>query len=138
MRITKTMKEVIEKKLYAKKQEADDATNAEYKARQKACADELRVMVNECRAKANDVLVKYGMDTINYDYRDRPYGNAVDLIFRFDDSHICNNAEWKELDTASRQRYTKMKDAIEEIIFDAEAGGDKESLLAAIAAVTFD
>ena len=95
-------------------------------------------MIDECRAKAHDVLVKYDMDTIDYDYMGRPSGNAADSIFRFDDSHICNNAEWKELDTASRQRYTKMKDAIEEIIFDAEAGGDKESLLAAIAAVSFD
>lgn len=138
MRITKTMREVIEKKLYVKKLEADNAAKAEYKARQNACADELRVMVDECRAKVNDVLVKYGMDTIDYDYMGRPSGNAADSIFRFDDNHIRNNAEWKELDAASRERHIKMKDAIEEIIFDAEAGGDKESLLAAIAAITFD
>ena len=138
MRITKTMKEVIEKRLYAKEQEADDAARAGYRARKNSCADELRAMISECRAKVNDVLVEYGMDTIDYDYMDRPSGNAADSIFRFDDSHIHNNAERKELDAASRQRHTKMKDAVEEIIFDAEAGGNKESLLAAIAAVTFD
>ena len=137
MRVTKTMRTVIEKRLTEKRLAADKTASQPYHDRCQTCSDEIFVIVERARKEAEDILRKYNMDTICKDWRGNLAGASVESIIVFNDSAIRNHDEHTALHDAESQRYNAQQAAIEEIIFDAEAGGDKETLLAAIAAVQF-
>lgn len=137
MRVTKTMKEVIEKRLYEKRTAVNKAASQPYYDRHHACSDEIFAVVERARKEAEDILRKYNMDTTIKDWRGRLSGVSVESVISFNSNAICNYDEHTALQEAEQKRKQAQDAAVEEIIFDAEAGGDKESLLAAIAAVEF-
>lgn len=138
MRVTKTMKEVIEQKLDEKRMEANRAARADYEKRRSACIDEISAIIEDTRTTVNVILAKYGMDVSARDYKGAVQGASFDEIIHIRDSNVTNYDERTKLSNAENKRFHAQKEALQTIIFDAEAGGDKESLLAAIATVNFE
>lgn len=135
MRVTKTMKEVIDRKLTEKRLAANEAESMEYEATREKCISEVESIIVEARLKVEDILQKYGMDMTCKRYHDTR--RSADEIVGFNGVYICNADINAALNESSSKRFQQQQKAMQEIIFDAEAGGDKESLLAAIAAVQF-
>lgn len=135
MRVTKVMKEVIDQKLTEKRQEADKAARMEYEATRAKCISEVEPIIAEARIKVEDVLQKYGMDMTCKRWGD--LRRSADEVVEFHDGYICNSDTSTALHDSASKRFQQQQKAMQEIIFDAEAGGDKDSLLAAIAAVEF-
>ena len=135
MRVTKTMKEVIDRKLTEKRLAANEAESMEYETTRKKCISEVEAIIVVARANVEEVLQKYGMDMTCKRYHDTR--RSADEIVQFNSGYICNADTNTALNESGSKRFRQQQEAMQEIIFDAEAGGDKDSLLAAIAAVEF-
>lgn len=139
MRVTKTMREYIEKKLDERRIAADRKASEAYQVRRKDCIAELEQVLASAWSEGQKILEKYGMDTLETDYRGASDGtSAIETIFKFCDGNVINYKEKSAIREAEHARYQKQRDLMEEIIFDAEAGGNKDSLLAAIASISFE
>ena len=136
MRVTKTMKNYVEKEFDEKRYAANKAYRADYDTRRKACVAEIKQFVCEARDKADEILAKYGMDTIASKRNSSDYYSRE--VINFSDSYVQNNKEYNEIVNHERKLCNYQKEALERFYLECDLGCDKEKFFEMVAALNFD
>ena len=136
MRVTKTMKNYVEKEFDEKRYAANKEYRADYDARRKACVEEIRQFVCEARDKADEILAKYGMDTIA-GKRDKNNYYSREVI-SFYDQYVQNNKEYQEIIDHERKLREYQIEQLERFYLECDLGCDKEKFFEMVAALNFD
>ena len=136
MRVTKTMKNYVEKEFDEKRYAANKEYRADYEARRKACVAEIKQFIYEARDKADEILAKYGMDTMA-SKRDKSDYYSHEVI-RFYDQCVQNNKEYQEIIDHERKLKEYQVEQLERFYLECDLGCDKEKFLAMVAALNFD
>ena len=131
MRVTKVLKEYVEKEINKKKKEKIDALWAEHKARREnmeAALDEVR---KKADALALQVLTEFGY--YNLENKGR-YGRPATEIFDYYISNWAHESseELRKKEYEIREEYDKK---LEMFILEMELDGDKEKFFEALAAL---
>lgn len=126
MRMTKVIRDYFEAELSKKRMEinANDPLTVAYKARRKACIEEISALVKNLRNETMVILEKYGMDTKSYN--ERP---AVQDIISFRDGNIINTEDDSLRRDREQARYNEQKSIMNNIELECALGGDKEFIL---------
>lgn len=130
------MKDYVEKEFDAKRYAANKEYRADYDARRKACLEEIREFVCEARDKADEILAKYGMDTIA-SKRDKNNYYSREVI-SFYDQYVQNNKEYQEIIDHERKLREYQIEQLERFYLECDLGCDKEKFFEMVAALNFD
>lgn len=136
MRVTKTMKNYVEKEFDEKRLAANKEYRADYEARRRACLEEMRLFIKEARDQADEILAKYGMDTIA-DKRNKSNFYSREVIVLYD-QYIQNDKEYEAIRDHESKLYAYQKERLEQFYLECDLGCDKEQFLAMVAALNFD
>ena len=136
MRVTKTMKNYVEKEFDAKRLAADKEYRASYDGRRKACLEEIKKLVNEARGRCDEILASYGMDVIKSHRDDSGY--STNEVIRYYDQSIQNQKEYQEIRDHEHKLYQYQKEALEQFYLECDLGCDKERFFEMVAALNFD
>ena len=136
MRVTRVMKDYVEKEFDAKRLAANKEYRASYDERRRACLEEIKKLVDEARCRCDEILAKYGMDIIE-GKRDNAgyYGNEV---IRYYDQCVQNQKEWQAIRDHEHKLYQYQKEALERFYLECDLGCDKEKFFEMVAALNFD
>lgn len=136
MRVTRVMKDYVEKEFDAKRLTANKEYRASYDERRKACLEEIKKLVDETRRCCDEILAKYSMDIIE-GKRDNTgyYGNEV---IRYYDQCVQNQKEWQAIRDHEHKLYQYQKEALERFYLECDLGCDKEKFFEMVAALNFD
>lgn len=136
MRVTRVMKDYVEKEFDAKRLAANKEYRASYEERRKACLEEIKELVTEARKHTDEILAKYGMDIIE-GKRDSAgyYGNEV---IRYYDQCVQNQKENQAIRDHEHKLYHYQKEALERFYLECDLGCDKEKFFEMVAALNFD
>lgn len=126
MRMTKVIRDYFEAELSKKRMEinANDPLTVAYKARRKACIEEISVLVENLRNETMAILEKYDMDT-------KDYMNhlSAQTIISFRDGTIINTKDDGLRRDREQARYNEQKSIMNNIELECALGGDKEFIL---------
>lgn len=136
MRVTKVMKDYVEKEFDAKRLAANKEYRASYDKRRKACLEEIKKLVDETRRRCDEILASHGMDIIE-GKRDSAgyYGNEV---IRYFDLCVQNQKEWQAIRDHEHKLYQYQEEALERFYLECDLGCDKEKFFEMVAALNFD
>ena len=137
MRVTRVMKTYVEKEFDAKRQEANKQFSAAYEARRKACVEEVREAVKSFRDVVDEILEKYGMDTIA-PKRDKNTGYYHNEVIGFCTSYIQNAVEEKAIYAYQRKLRDYQQERLERFYLECDLGCDKEEFFKMVEALNFD
>ena len=130
------MKDYVEKEFSEKRYAANKEYRADYEARRKACLEEIKALVWETRDKADEILSKYGMDTIA-SKRDKA-GYCSREVICFYDQYVQNDKENTAIRDHEQKLYSYQKEALERFYLECDLGCDKEKFFEMVAALNFD
>lgn len=136
MRVTKTMKNYVEKEFDAKRLIANKEYRASYEARRKACLEEIKILVDEARRRCDEIMASYGMDII--EGRRDSNGYYSNEVIRFYDQSVQNQKEYQEIRDHEHKLYNYQKEALEQFYLECDLGCDKERFFEMVEALNFD
>lgn len=129
MKLTKVLRDKVEKELTAKRNEVNKQARADYDKRKKQAQAEIEEIISNILPDIKEVLEDYGMDTDNI-YDTTYYG-----IIKFNARLIENKIEIEEIERAARARYQKQECLIEDFAIECELGVDKANFFEALASL---
>lgn len=91
MRVTKTMKEYVEKQLNEKRYALIKQNRASYDTRRKECITAVENKIKTYRAEIDEILRAYNMDIPKEEEDGRGWNNREVIVFY--DAHIRNSDE---------------------------------------------
>lgn len=136
MRITKTMKNYVEKEFDTKRLVANKEYRAGYEARRKACLEEIKILVDEARRRCDEIMASYGMDII--EGRRDNNGYSSNEVIRYCDQCVQNQREYQEIRDHEHKLYHYQKEALEKFYLECDLGCDKERFFEMVEALNFD
>ena len=136
MRVTKVMREYVEKQLDEKRYALGREYRASYDARRKECIAAVKNKVEACRAEVDEILRAYDMDIPQEENDRRGWSNREVVVFY--DNHICNSVEVNTHSKYERGLRERQKEMLEAFYLECDLGINKEEFLAAVAAMNFD
>lgn len=137
MRVTKTMKEYVQKEFDKKRYAASAEYRKAYYERKDACSKELFVLLDEVREKSEAILAKYNMDSIK-EKRENTEGYFSREIFQIYDQYIQNNEETEDIRKYERKLAEYQREKLERFYLECDLGCDKDSFFEMVAALNFD
>ena len=118
MKVTKAIRDYVEKKVFEEYDKAKNELKREYKKRVEKAKEEIKKMLEgDVIENINMVLGYYGMEQIK----------AEDAFYRIYVS-VQNRKEESELNEKRKKIYDLAKDKVTEILATLELGGTKEDL----------
>lgn len=136
MRVTRVMKDYVEKQMDEKRLAANKEYRTTYDVRRKACMAEIKVLVDEARRAADEILVRYDMDTI--EGRRDSSGYYSNEVIRFFDQCIHNQKEFEKIRDHERKLYDYQKEALERFYLECDLGCDREKFFAMVEELGFE
>lgn len=136
MRVTKVMREYVEKQLDEKRYALGKQNRASYEARRKECIAAVKSRVEECRAEVDEILRVYNMDIPEEEDNCRGWSNRE--VVTFYDSRIHNSSEVEAHDKYANELRKRQKEMLDAFYLECDLGINKEEFLAAVAAMNFD
>ena len=136
MRVTKVMREYVEKQLDEKRYALGKQNRASYEARRKECIAAVENKVEECRAEIDEILRAYNMDIPQEEDNSRGWSNRE--VVTFYDNRIRNNSEAEAHDKYDRRLRERQKEMLDAFYLECDLGINKKEFLAAVAAMNFD
>ena len=136
MRVTKVMREYVEKQLDEKRYALGREYRASYDARRKECSDLIKEKVKAFREEIDAILVSYDMN--NPAIKREEYGYNPHEVISFHDNYITNTKEVEAQQTYDRKLYNRQKEMLNAFYLECDLGINKEEFLAAVAAMNFD
>ena len=136
MRVTKVMREYVEKQLDEKRYALGKQNRASYEARRKECIAAVKNKVEECRAEVDKILRAYNMDIPQEEDNSRGWSHRE--VVAFYDGHIRNNSEVEAHGKYERELRERQKEMLDAFYLECDLGINKEEFLAAVAAMNFD
>lgn len=137
MRVTRVMKTYVEKEFDAKRQEAAKQFSAAYNARRNACVEEVREAVKSFRDVVDEILEKYGMDTVA-PKRDEKTGYYHNEVIGLCATYIQNVAEEKAIYAYQSKLRDYQQERLERFYLECDLGCDKEEFFKMVEALNFD
>lgn len=137
MRVTKTMKNYVEKEFEKKRYAANAEYRKAYYERQNACSEELNALLDELREKSEAILAKYNMDSIK-EKREKANGYFSKEIFQLYDQYIQNNEEAEDIRKHEKKMIEYQRERLERFYLECDLGCDKDSFFEMVAALNFD
>ena len=136
MRVTRVMKDYVEKEFDAKRLAANKEYRASYDARRKACLEEIKILVDEARDRCDEIMASYDMDIIE----ERRDGNGYYPyeVIRFYDQSVQNQKEYQAIREHEIKLRDYQKEALERFYLECDLGCDKEKFFEMVAALNFD
>lgn len=119
MRVSKVVREHIERRVREKYAPKLEAIGAEYKAREEEINGTIKAMVEEFDAKLKAMVAEMGGE---YTLKTSYSSHIVD--FRT----VHDNDEWNKMREEGRKIRNEMQSKIDNIIVELELGGNKETL----------
>ena len=127
MRVTKAIRDYVEKKVFDEYDKAKNELKREYEERVEIAKEEIKKMLEgDVIENINMVLGYYGMEQIK----------AEDAFYRIYVS-VQNREEESELNEKRKKIYDSAKDKITEILATLELGGTKEDLNKMLSKIKF-
>ena len=127
MRVTKAIRDYVEKKVFDEYDKAKNELKREYEERVEKAKEEIKKMLEgDVIENINMVLGYYGMEQIK----------AEDAFYRIYVS-VQNREEESELNEKRKKIYDSAKDKITEILATLELGGTKEDLNKMLSKIKF-
>lgn len=136
MRVTRVMKDYVEKEFDAKRLAVNKEYRASYDERRKACLEEIKKLVEEARGRCNEILASYDMDTVK-ERRDNS-GYRFREVINYCDQYVQNQKEYQAICDHERKLYQYQKEALERFYLECDLGCDKEKFFEMVAALNFD
>lgn len=136
MRVTRVMKDYVEKEFDAKRLAANKEYRASYEERRDACIKEIEKLVDETRCRCDEILASYGMDIIEGRRDSRGYSSNE--VIRFYDQSVQNQKEYQAIRDHEHKLYHYQKEALERFYLECDLGCDKEKFFEMVAALNFD
>ena len=136
MRVTRVMKDYVEKQMDEKRLAANKEYRTTYDDRRKACMAEIKVLVDEARRAADEILAQYDMDTI--EGRRDSSGYYSNEVIRFFDQCIHNQKEFEKIRDHERKLYDYQKEALERFYLECDLGCDREKFFAMVEELGFE
>ena len=136
MRVTRTMKDYVEKQMDEKRLTLNKEYRASYEGRRKACLAEVKELVDETRRAADEILARYGMDTI--EGRRDSSGYCSNEIIRFYDQCVRNQQEYDEISAHERKLHNHQKAALERFYLECDLGCDRDKFFAMVEELGFE
>ena len=136
MRVTKTMKEYVEKQLNEKRYALGAANRESYDARRKECVEIISTRVAEFRKEIDAILVSYNMDNPGLKRKKDDY-NPREVI-GFYEGYVTNAKEVDGHREYEQNLRDRQKEMLEAFYLECDLGLNKEEFLAAVAALNFD
>ena len=136
MRVTKTMREYVEKQLDEKRYALGKENRAAYDTRRKECIAAVKEKVEACRAEVDEILRAYNMDIPQEEGDRRGWSNREVVVFY--DNHIHNCIETDAHSKYERRLRDRQKEMLESFYLECDLGINKEQFLNAVAAMNFD
>ena len=136
MRVTRTMKEYVERQLHEKRYALGAANREGYEARQKECVAVIKARVVEFRKEIDAILESYNMDNPNV-RREKEGYNPYEVI-NFCDGYVTNREEVDSHRAYERKLRDREKAMLESFYLECDLGVNKEEFLAMVAALNFD
>lgn len=133
MRVTKVMREYVEKQLDEKRYALGKQNRANYEARRKECVAAVKNKVEKCRAEVDEILRAYNMDIPQEEG-----GWSHREVVAFYDGHIYNSSEVEAHGKYERGLSERQKEMLDAFYLECDLGINKEEFLAAVAAMNFD
>lgn len=136
MRVTKVMREYVEKQLDEKRYALGKQNRASYDARRKECIAAVKNKIEEYRVEVDEILRAYGMDIPQEEDDCRGWSNHEVVVFY--DNHIRNSSEVEAHDKYANELRKRQKEMLDAFYLECDLGINKEEFLAAVAAMNFD
>ena len=136
MRVTRVMKDYVEKEFDAKRLAANKEYSASYEERREACLEEIKKLVDEARGRCDEILANYGMDTIKEHRNSNNYCSRE--VIRYYDQYVQNQKEYQAIRDHEHKLYHYQKEALERFYLECDLGCDKEKFFEMVAALNFD
>lgn len=137
MRITKTMKNFVEKEFNEKRYAINAEYRKAYNERRDACKKELRTLLIEMREKSEAILAKYNMDSVK-DRREKTDGYFSREIFQFYDQYVQNDKEAENIRKHEQKMHDYQRERLERFYLECDLGCDKEQFFKMVEALNFD
>ena len=136
MRVTKTMKDYVEKEFDTKRLAANKEYRASYDERRKACIEEIEMITKEFRNRVDEILSSYNMDTVESKRDNEGYTyNEVVKVFS---QYVENQEEFRVIRDHETKLYNYQKETLERFYLECDLGCDKEQFFEMVAALNFD
>lgn len=127
MKVTKAIRDYVEKRVYDKYEKAKKELRKDYEERVEKAKEEIKKMLEgDVIENINMVLGYYGMEQIK----------AEDAFYRIYVS-VQNRKEESELNEKRKKTYDSARDKITEILATLELGGTKEDLNKMLSEIKF-
>ena len=136
MRVTKVMREYVEKQLDEKRYALGKQNRASYEARRKECIAAVENKIEECRAEVDEILRAYNMDIPQEEDNCRGWSNRE--VVAFYDGHIHNSSETIAYDKYDNELRKRQKEMLDAFYLECDLGINKEEFFSAVAAMNFD
>lgn len=136
MRVTKVMREYVEKQLDEKRYALGAENRKAYDMRRKECCDLIREKITACRMEVDEILRSYNMDTPTKEREEKGWTNRE--VVGFYDGHISNSAELEQQRKYERELRDRQKEMLNAFYLECDLGINKEEFLNAVAAMNFD
>ena len=138
MRITKVIRDYMEKELSEKRYAANkhDAMRAAYEEQKAAAEREIKALLPELNEKIQQILARHGMDTTIVSRGDTM--EAACGILRFYDADICNDNVRSLIRDNEAKRYRKQKEFMEKIELECALGADRDGFMKMLSEISFD
>lgn len=136
MRVTKVMREYVEKQLNEKRYALGKQNRASYDTRREECIAAVKNKVEECRAEVDEILRAYNMDIPQEEDDCRGWSNREVVVFY--DNHIRNDSEAEAHDKYERGLRKRQEEMLDAFYLECDLGINKEEFLAAVAVMNFD
>lgn len=136
MRVTRVMKDYVEKEFDAKRLAANKEYRASYDERCRACLEEIKKLVDETRRHCDEILASYEMDII--EGRRDSSGYYSNEVIRYYDQCVQNQKELHAIRDHEHKLYQYQKEALERFYLECDLGCDKEKFFEMVAALNFD
>lgn len=136
MRVTRVMKDYVEKQMDEKRLVANKEYRTSYENRRKTCMAEIKVLVDETRRAADEILARYDMDII--EGRRDSSGYYSNEVIRFFDQCIHNQKEFEKIRDHERKLHDYQKEALERFYLECDLGCDRDKFFAMVEELGFE
>ena len=136
MKMTKVIREYMEKTLSAKRLEVNKEARADYDARRQACIKELKALRESMREPVEKILRKYDMDMEYKWYSD--VRSMFNEVWEMNENRIQNENELAVIRNKERERMETQETAIRDIELEMALGGDKAKFMEMLANVVIE
>ena len=136
MKMTKVIREYMEKTLSAKRLEVNKEARADYDARRQACIEELKALRESMREPVEKILRKYDMD-MEYKWCS-DVRSTFNEVWEMNKNCIQNENELAVIRNKERERMEIQETAIRDIELEMALGGDKAKFMEMLANVVIE